>query len=142
LQAFEAGETPRLTGEPLRISTEGAQLVRWRGDGREICYLGTDGVVYSVPIAAGPQFRASAPVALFRVPVASWAVLSTAFGFDVSANGSRFLLPIVREPLTSYLVVMQGWESFLKRKWPRLPRYERFVWFRRISCADMRPAWS
>ncbi len=116
VQAFEAGETPRLTGERLRISTEGAQLVRWRGDGREICYLGTDGVVYSVPIAAGPQFRAGAPVALFRVPVASRAVLSTAFGFDVSADGSRFLLPTVREPLTSYLVVMQGWESFLKRK--------------------------
>ncbi|MBZ5622323.1 MAG: winged helix-turn-helix domain-containing protein [Acidobacteriia bacterium] len=115
-QAFEGGETPRLTGERLRISTEGAQLVRWRGDGREICYLGTDGVVYSVPIAASPQFRAGAPVALFRVPVASRAVLSTGFGFDVSADGSRFLLPTVREPLTSNLVVMQGWESFLKRK--------------------------
>ena len=116
VQAFEAGETPRLTGERLRISSEGAQLVRWRGDGREICYLGTDGMVYSVPVAAGPQFRAGAPVALFRFPVASRAVLSTAFGFDVSADGSRFLLPAVREPLSSYLVVMQGWESLLKRK--------------------------
>ena len=116
VQVFESGETPRLTGERLRISTEGAQLVHWRGDGREICYLGTDGVVYSVPIAAGSQFRAGAPVALFRIPVASRAVLPTAFGFDVSADGSRFLIPAVREPLSSYLVVMQGWESFLKRK--------------------------
>jgi Tol biopolymer transport system component len=116
VQAFEAGETPRLTGERLRISTDGAQLVRWRGDGREICYLGTDGVVYAVPITAGPQFRAGAPVALFRFPVASRAVLSTSFGFDVSADGSRFLLPAVRQPMGSYLVVMQGWESFLKRK--------------------------
>jgi eukaryotic-like serine/threonine-protein kinase len=116
VQAFEGGETPRLTGERLRISSEGAQLVRWRGDGREICYLGTNGMIYSVPVAAGPQFRAGAPVALFRVPVASRAVLSTAFGFDVSADGSRFLLPTVREPLSSYLVVMQGWESLLKRK--------------------------
>ena len=115
VQAFEGGETPRLSGEPLRISSNGAQLVRWRGDGREI-YLGTDGMIYSVPIAAGPQFRAGAPVPLFRVPVVSRAVLSTAFGFDVSADGSRFLLPTVREPLSSYLVVMQGWESLLKRK--------------------------
>lgn len=53
---------------------------------------------------------------LFRVPVASRAVLPTAFGFDVSADGSRFLLPTVREPLSWYLVVVQGWESFLKRK--------------------------
>ena len=116
VQAFEAGETPRLAGERLRISTEGAQLVRWRGDGREICYLGTDGVVYSVPIAAGPQFRAGAPVALFRISVASRAVLPTAFGFDVSADGSRFLVPAVREPLGSHLVVMQGWEALLKRR--------------------------
>jgi eukaryotic-like serine/threonine-protein kinase len=116
VQPFESGDTPRLTGEPLRISTEGAQLVRWRADGREICYLGTDGVVYSVPITGGPRFRTGAPVALFRVPVASRAVLSTAFGFDVSADGSRFLLPAVREPRSSYLVVMQGWESLLKRK--------------------------
>lgn len=117
VQAFAAGESPRLTGEPLRISTEeGAQLIRWRRDGREICYLGTDGVVYSVPIAGGPQFRAGAPAALFRVPVASRAVLSTAFGFDVSADGSRFLLPTVRGPLSSYLVVVQGWESLIKRK--------------------------
>ena len=116
VQAFESGETPRLTGDRLRISTDGAQLVRWRGDGREICYLGAEGIIYSVPIAAGPQFRAGAPVALFRVPVESRAVLSTAFGFDISADGSRFLLPAVREPLSSYLVVMEGWESLLERK--------------------------
>ena len=47
VQAFEAGERPQLTGERLRILTEGAQLVRWRGDGKEICYLRTDGFVYS-----------------------------------------------------------------------------------------------
>lgn len=116
VQPFESGETPRLAGERVRISTEGAQLIRWRGDGREICYLGTDGVVYSVSVAGGSQFRTGAPVALFRVPVASRAVLSTAFGFDVAADGSRFLFPVVREPLGSYLVVIQDWESFLKRK--------------------------
>lgn len=116
VQAFVAGDMPRLTGERLRISTEGAQIVRWRADGKEICYLGTDGVLYSVPVTEHPQFRAGRPVALFRISVASRAVLATAFGFDVSADGSRFLLPVVREPQSSQLVVMQGWESFLKRK--------------------------
>ena len=115
VQAFVDGDMPRLTGERLRISTDGAQYVRWRADGKEICYLGTDGVLYSVPVTVHPQFRAGAPVALFRIPVASRAVLATAFGFDVSADGSRFLVPVVREPLSSHLVVMQGWESFLKR---------------------------
>jgi len=116
VQDFEPGETPRLTGERLRISTDGAQFLRWRGDGNEICYLGADGVVYAVPIMAGSQFRAGAPVALFRIPVASRAVLPTAFGFDVSRDGSRFLVPTVRDSQTSHLIVMEGWESLLKRK--------------------------
>jgi eukaryotic-like serine/threonine-protein kinase len=116
VQAFVAGDMPRLTGERLRISTDGAQCVRWRADGKEICYLGTDGILYAVPVTEHPQFRAGAPVALFRISVASRAVLATAFGFDVSADGSRFLVPVVREPQSSQLVVMQGWESFLKRK--------------------------
>jgi TolB protein len=116
VQAFVAGDMPRLTGERLRISTDGAQCVRWRADGKEICYLGTDGILYAVPVTEHPQFRAGEPVALFRISVASRAVLATAFGFDVSADGSRFLVPVVREPQSSQLVVMQGWESFLKRK--------------------------
>jgi hypothetical protein len=34
---------------------------------------------------------------------------------DVSADGGKFLLPVVQEPTTSHLVVMLGWESLLKR---------------------------
>jgi len=114
-QAFRPGETPRLYGERVRISTYGAQLIRWRGDGKELCYLGMDGFIYSVPVAMVPRLKVGTPVPLFRVSVASRAVLPSAFGFDVSTDGSRFLLPVVREPLNSHLVVIQGWESFLRR---------------------------
>jgi len=114
-QAFRPGETPRLYGERVRISTYGAQLIRWRGDGKELCYLGMDGFVYSVPIAMVPKVKLGTPAPLFHVSVASRAVLPSAFGFDVSTDGSRFLLPVVREPLNSHLVVIQGWESFLRR---------------------------
>jgi len=115
VQAFDARERPHLTGDRVRISTDGAVLVRWRGDGREICYMGADGVLYGVPVSTHPQFRAGAPVPLFRIPVAVRAALATAFGFDVSADGGKFLLPVVQEPTTSHLVVMLGWESLLKR---------------------------
>ncbi len=114
VQAFEPGETPRLSGERLRISSDGAQLIRWRKDGKEICYLGLDGMLYSVPVGGMRNF--GAPAALFRIQLASRAVLPSAFGFDVSADGSRFLLPLVREPLNSHLVVVQGWESFLRQR--------------------------
>jgi hypothetical protein len=80
--------------------------------------MGADGVLYGVPVSTHPQFRAGAPAPLFRIPVAAKAALATAFGFDVSADGGKFLLPVVQEPATSHLVVMLGWESFLKRKGP------------------------
>jgi len=115
VQAFEPRERPHLTGDRVRISTDGAVLVRWRADGREICYMGIDGVLYGVPVSRHPLFRSGTPAPLFRIPIAARAALPTAFGFDVSADGKKFLLPVVQEPTTSHLVVMLGWESFLKR---------------------------
>jgi Tol biopolymer transport system component/DNA-binding winged helix-turn-helix (wHTH) protein len=115
VQAFDARERPHLTGDRVRISTDGAVLVRWRADGREICYMGADGVVWGVPVSTHPQFRAGVPVSLFRISIAARAALPTAFGFDVSADGGKFLLPVAQEPATSHLVVMLGWESLLKR---------------------------
>jgi Tol biopolymer transport system component/DNA-binding winged helix-turn-helix (wHTH) protein len=115
VQAFDAQGRPRLTGDRVRISTDGAVLVRWRADGREICYMGADGVIYGVPVSTHPQFRAGTPAHLFRISIAARAALATAFGFDVSADGKKFLVPAVQEPATSQLVVMLGWESLLKR---------------------------
>ncbi|MBV9744024.1 MAG: PD40 domain-containing protein [Acidobacteriia bacterium] len=123
VQAFDARDRPHLTGNRLRISTDGAVLVRWRADGREICYMGPDGVLYGVPVTTYPQFQAGAPVPLFRIPVAARAALATAFGFDVSADGTKFLVPIVQEPAASHLVVLLGWESFLKRTGPDAARH-------------------
>ena len=77
--------------------------------------MGADGVLYGVPVSTHPQFKAGTPAPLFRIPVAARAALATAFGFDVSADGRKFLLPVIQEPTTSHLVVMLGWESFLKR---------------------------
>ncbi len=115
VQTFDARERPHLTGDRVRISIDGAVLVRWRADGKEICYMGADGFLYGVPVSTGAQFRAGTPVPLFRIPIAARAALPTAFGFDVSADGKKFLLPVVQEPATPSLVVMLDWESFLKR---------------------------
>jgi hypothetical protein len=114
VQAFEGSDSPRLTGERVRISAEGAQLLRWRRDGKEICYLGLDGMLYSVPVSGPGKF--GTPLPLFRVSIGSRAVLPSAYGFDVSPDGSRFLLPLAREPLNSHLVVVQGWESFHRQR--------------------------
>lgn len=115
VQAFEGGEHPRLIKDRTRISVSGAQVIRWRGDGREICFLGLDGLLYSVSVKLGAELRFADPVPLFRVPVASLAALPSLFGFDVSKDGSRFLLPVVPEHIGSSLVVIQNWERLLER---------------------------
>lgn len=114
VQAFEAGGRPRLVGDRTRISGDGAQVLRWRGDGKEICYLGMDGLLYSVPVTIGSRLQFGVPVALFRIPVASRAALPSAFEFDVANDGSRFLMPVVRESAGSSLVVIQNWEWLLR----------------------------
>src|SRR4029077_20402502 len=58
VQALDAREPPHLTGDRVRISTDGAVLVRWRADGREICYMSADGVLHGVPVSTHPQFGA------------------------------------------------------------------------------------
>jgi Tol biopolymer transport system component len=69
-----------------RVSPAGGRRPRWRRDGKELYYLAPDGSVMAVPLSPGPQqLQAGAPVLLFRVepPIQN---------YDVTANGSRFLV--------------------------------------------------
>ncbi len=69
-----------------RVSPAGGRRPRWRRDGKELYYLAPDGSVMAVPLTPGPQqLQAGAPFALFRVepPIQN---------YDVTANGSRFLI--------------------------------------------------
>jgi dipeptidyl aminopeptidase/acylaminoacyl peptidase len=108
MQAFDSGS---LKGDRIRVSTAGALYVRWRGDGREIVYLGTDGLLYGVRIAGSVPPRPGEPVILFRVSIASRAILPTVFGFDVTSDGSRVLMPTAGTDKAAQLIVVQNWES-------------------------------
>jgi eukaryotic-like serine/threonine-protein kinase len=58
----------RRPGQKVRISTEGAIQVRWRGDGRELFYLPPDKRLMAVPIQLDAQpnvVDVGTPVALF-----------------------------------------------------------------------------
>ena len=60
VQAFEPLPTPHTVGERRQISRDGAWLVRWRPDGREIFYLGLDNWLHALPVEAPLQFGQSA----------------------------------------------------------------------------------
>lgn len=120
LQAFEAGESPRLVGERHVVSKHGAISLRWRRDGKELFYLAWDGRLYAVPITLSPKLKVGAAAALFTVGLEARAAIHSPLGFDVSADGQRLLVPIVTSSEKSEIVVMQNWEAAALRNHSKL----------------------
>ena len=116
LQAFEAGDTPRLIGERRILSKNGAITLRWRPDGKELFYLAWDGQLHAVPITLSrePQIAEAAP--LFTVALEARAALHSLLSFDVSSDGERFLVPIMTSSERSEIVVVQNWEAEARRR--------------------------
>jgi eukaryotic-like serine/threonine-protein kinase len=113
MQAIDrGGDSLRVTGERFLISREGAQCLRWRKDARELYYLGLDGQVYAVPLAFHQAaVHAGKPEALFTIDAEARSTLHSPVSFDVSADGSAFVIPSLTPGESSALVVLQDWES-------------------------------
>ncbi len=115
MQALDRGnDSLRVTGERFLISRQGAQCLRWRKNGKELFYLGSGGQVYAVPLsfrAAG--VRAGRPEPLFTIDAEARATIHSVVSFDVSADGSRFVIPSMTPGESSALVVLQDWESLV-----------------------------
>jgi len=88
-RSFPSGENP------IKISIDGGNQPRWRGNGTELFFIAEDGKMMSVPmkLAAGPKpsLTPGTPQPLFAAPpVAHYNV--EAFDYDVTPDGNRFLL--------------------------------------------------
>jgi hypothetical protein len=115
VQAFKSGESPLLVGERHLVSRRGAICLRWARDGKELFYLAADGRLYAVPITLSPKLRIAEPTPLFTISTEARAALHSSVGFDVSADGRRFLVPVVTSSEKSDIVVIQNWEAALQR---------------------------
>jgi WD40 repeat protein len=73
-----------------QVTSKRGMEPKWRRDGRELYYLGLDGKLMAVPVSGEDAFQAGPPVALFQTPSTLPAV-PTAFSYDVTADGQRFL---------------------------------------------------
>jgi eukaryotic-like serine/threonine-protein kinase len=74
-----------------QISASGGSQPRWKGDGKELFYLGPEQTLMSVAVQSGDAFEAAVPRALFKAnfpPVvpAYWA------NYCATADGQRFLV--------------------------------------------------
>jgi len=92
-------------GERTRVSAEGARLVRWSRDGRELIFTSADRRLISVPVRTSPALWFGTPTVLFPITgKAGWAE------FEPYPDGKR-LLAMVPEVIASELplTVIVGW---------------------------------
>ena len=113
IQAFQTKEAPSVTGERYLVLRAGALALRWRRDGRELFYLGFDGRVQAVPVKLSPKPDFGAATALFTISTEARAAIHSVLGFDVSADGQRFVIPVVSPGGGPSIVVVHNWESLL-----------------------------
>ncbi len=114
VQAVELSPELKLRGSRQLVSKRGAQSILWRADGAEIYYLSGDGLVYAMPIRLGTKVEIGQPVALFAIDAAARAAVHSVVAFDVSRDGTRFLIPTVDQGQDApSIVVIQDWESVL-----------------------------
>jgi len=94
----------------VQISSAGGADGKWSRGGREILYTAFDGKVTSVDIDTSHGLRVGTAKPLFQLPE------GTAFGWDVSADGERFLLnvPVVKSSSVPLSVVV-NWSAGLRK---------------------------
>jgi Tol biopolymer transport system component len=103
-------------GEDLwKVSTEGGLQPRWRDDGKELYFLALDSKMMAVPVdAAAPstiqtrgRFEVGVPTPLFDAHTLS--ATSRAYQYDVTADGSRFIVATTGSSTGPVLTVEVNW---------------------------------
>jgi len=116
MQAFQKSDSPSLVGPRYLVSSTGAQAVRWRRDGNELFYLDLAGRIQAISTKLSPRPEFGPSKMLFSIATEARASIHSVLGFDVSADGQRFVIPTVSSAEGPSLVMVQNWEALLPRK--------------------------
>jgi hypothetical protein len=120
LQCSEVSVVTPAGGEgETRISIAGGEQPRWRGDVKEVFFVGSDGKIMAVAVKATTgsklSFEPETPQPLFEAHLVS--TVFPYFQYDVTADGKRFLLATTRggSASTSPLTAVVNWDAGLKK---------------------------
>ena len=113
VQAFDSMPSPHVVGDRRQISRDGAWLVRWRADGRELFYVGMDNLLHAVPVQGPLEFGEPKP--LFRIAGAPQYGTTRDFQFDVSPDGQRFIMPTTGSVPPPPFTVIENWQDKFHR---------------------------
>ena len=97
-----------------KVSRAGGGAPRWRGDSKELFYVGPDRKLMSVSIlASGTKLELSSPVGLFDISPQSGFPLRQ--GYDVTRDGQRFLVTSPVESPDTPITVVVNWAAGMKK---------------------------
>jgi Tol biopolymer transport system component len=99
-------------GGKWQISTAGGRTPKWRRDGKQLFYFGSDGRLTVAEVRLSPSFESGSPAPLFKIPLLD----STDRQYDVSPDGTRFIGNVLSgstevQPLT----VVLNWSAGLEK---------------------------
>jgi eukaryotic-like serine/threonine-protein kinase len=81
-----------------QVSRSGGTEPRWRGDGKEIFYIGPGSMLTAVPVSSDGTFAAGNPTPLFRTQFRAPVSSTDQFSYDVTKDGQRFLVNRYAKP--------------------------------------------
>ena len=81
-----------------QVSRGGGTEPRWRGDGKEIFYIGTANTFTAVPVTSGGTFATGNPTPLFRTQFRAQVSSTDLFSYDVTKDGQRFVVNRYAKP--------------------------------------------
>ena len=94
----------------MQVSLSGGRDPRWCRDGKEILYRAPDKTLMSVPVSyRGRELELGAARALFRINPAFYF-----FPYDVSPDGSRFIVNTAPPEKAAPITLVQNWQSDFK----------------------------
>jgi hypothetical protein len=105
-------------GPKKRVSANGGNEPKWRGDGRELFYLSADERVMAVAVHDGTNLDFGSPAPLFRVRTGP----TRNFGYDVNyavtRDGQRFVMRALADEAESApgTTVVLNWRGSLGRR--------------------------
>jgi len=100
------------TGARWQVSTHGGGQPHWRNRGRELLYVGTDGLLMTVPVTAA-GWQKSSPMALFHISIPD---LIGNGDYSVSPDGDRIVVnTFISDPVVPPIDVVVNWLALLKR---------------------------
>jgi serine/threonine protein kinase/Tol biopolymer transport system component len=99
-----------------QVSSGGGEQPRWRGDGKELFFLSSDGKMMAAPVTTGTHFDASTPVVLFQSTPRPPVLVYDIFVYDVTRDGQRFLINTqVKQAESAPMSVILNWPAKLEK---------------------------